>query len=152
MGNADAASRVLLAAPVHPHVHGERGSDAVTVMYITGSSPRTWGTLLDIPRVRQCLRFIPTYMGNAALIKRELGREAVHPHVHGERRTVKREPSRANGSSPRTWGTRHRLMDNRLRLRFIPTYMGNALDVLGDYPVLQVHPHVHGERPCITIK
>ena len=83
-------------------------------------------------RAAICLRFIPTYMGNA---------KRVFP---------KREDD--YGSSPRTWGT---LFAQIFTYRFIPTYMGNAVFTSQSINLFfAVHPHVHGERlrnACIAI-
>jgi len=146
MGNALSQSRTTTSPPVHPHVHGERALPLGAVLYVFGSSPRTWGTLPTDPIDHLVARFIPTYMGNAASRKRPKARGSVHPHVHGERSTNAPARPFPDGSSPRTWGTP---LDNKFgwsRRRFIPTYMGNAS--VRPFPTsgAPVHPHVHGER------
>ena len=50
-----------------------------------GSSPRTWGTHPCSFSDYSHLRFIPTYMGNAAGATPTPDTLPVHPHVHGER-------------------------------------------------------------------
>ena len=52
------------------------------------------------------MRFIPTYMGNAAVGRLSGCMDTVHPHVHGERETP--------------------IQQIVTDTRFIPTYMGNA--------------------------
>ena len=148
MGNAKCSCASHVRISVHPHVHGERSSSFTEPAISDGSSPRTWGTPSAIQEPALSTRFIPTYMGNAPdVLPLHLVR-LVHPHVHGERAEVPGiEPGRG-GSSPRTWGTLHAGVADTVPRRFIPTYMGNA-DLISDaIGVLEVHPHVHGERFC----
>ena len=126
MGNAHRDRLLPYSVSVHPHVHGERLSRTLKTISITGSSPRTWGTHALPARGSATVRFIPTYMGNAAEQGMPGNGYTVHPHVHGERLTPFSDRPTHYGSSPRTWGTRvHRIVQYRYR-RFIPTYMGNA--------------------------
>ena len=90
-------------------------------------------------------------MGNASRPLPKMWRTAVHPHVHGERIDNQRRDRRRCGSSPRTWGTLHPDIKPYLKLRFIPTYMGNARENTPADPSGSVHPHVHGERGCTPI-
>ena len=105
MGNAAGVDRPPPTPPVHPHVHGERVAYATIVYFITGSSPRTWGTRTRAPVRLSPERFIPTYMGNATRRRRRVFGGTVHPHVHGERMALAVSVIGAIGSSPRTWGT-----------------------------------------------
>jgi len=73
------------------------------------------------------IRFIPTYMGNATTNGIVSLWPSVHPHVHGERYVCRWLDDFNNGSSPRTWGTLTVLRTKNDRTRFIPTYMGNAI-------------------------
>jgi len=147
MGNALSQSRTTTSPPVHPHVHGERALPLGAVLYVFGSSPRTWGTLRRGNAQRPADRFIPTYMGNAPRM-RPLGRFlTVHPHVHGERHWITNSAGHVAGSSPRTWGTHLCVLSPQAERRFIPTYMGNALYFVESGSPISVHPHVHGERP-----
>ena len=50
----------------------------------------------------------------------------VHPHGRGERPLKELNLKSAGGSSPRAWGTPVFLPPSCLRLRFIPTGVGNA--------------------------
>jgi len=86
-------------------------------------------------------------MGNARSSLAVSSTHPVHPHVHGERAPGSGWYGNGNGSSPRTWGTRLHRNTRIHHLRFIPTYMGNAM-LFGDLDIyIAVHPHVHGERP-----
>ena len=126
MGNAVPCSQYPEVSTVHPHVHGERKVRQGSISRCSGSSPRTWGT--PCCRSSRCLRarFIPTYMGNAEHSRPAAATNSVHPHVHGERYMRGGGVPAPYGSSPRTWGTLVRKMPPALKLRFIPTYMGNA--------------------------
>ena len=65
MGNARRNFAPTKAITVHPHVHGERGVSYFVGKGFSGSSPRTWGTLVLMIHCFVYSRFIPTYMGNA---------------------------------------------------------------------------------------
>jgi len=146
MGNARENTPADPSGSVHPHVHGERAVNGSTELVATGSSPRTWGTRLYSDTDSVCMRFIPTYMGNAPAGLHEVRIGAVHPHVHGERQATAMDPAVGDGSSPRTWGTQTVGGVGEVSGRFIPTYMGNATESRETRRYDQVHPHVHGER------
>jgi len=128
MGNAAEGGRDQDLGPVHPHVHGERSTHLDVDVPPGGSSPRTWGTLR-----RTCC---------------SQTRSPVHPHVHGERPDSRIIVVFSSGSSPRTWGTPWLYLLMVTCIRFIPTYMGNALSSEILRTSCSVHPHVHGERIC----
>jgi len=65
MGNARYRKVSHFEYTVHPHVHGERFVFNSILFYFDGSSPRTWGTPLQLKIRIKGHRFIPTYMGNA---------------------------------------------------------------------------------------
>ncbi len=71
-------------------------------------------------------RFIPTRMGNTYRWQRPLSVGPVHPHTHGEHRSMRPMPICATGSSPHAWGTRFGVNLGDLLTRFIPTRMGNT--------------------------
>jgi len=149
MGNAYGVNLPSLLETVHPHVHGERSVPERIVEHLDGSSPRTWGTQERDPVFVDSVRFIPTYMGNAAASMGVRALVTVHPHVHGERSGAPPTSRLHPGSSPRTWGTLVMLFPLNLISRFIPTYMGNADPEPAPPTPSPVHPHVHGER-CIN--
>jgi len=128
MGNAGNTGGRTGRDEVHPHVHGERWHEVAEMPTSIGSSPRTWGTLHRQDTVSVYPRFIPTYMGNALSWLRLWLISPVHPHVHGERVVLAAAASWSCGSSPRTWGTPGRCLCNSAIGRFIPTYMGNAME------------------------
>ena len=72
-------------AAVHPHARGEQMPLGRPLVWVTGSSPRTWGTdMAGVNPVRQ---------------------RAVHPHARGEQCSTGNALGSSIGSSPRTWGT-----------------------------------------------
>jgi len=126
MGNAGNAVVAKFLFAVHPHVHGERRWVYSDTDSVCGSSPRTWGTHTDRVVDQQRRRFIPTYMGNASIVRTSTTVMTVHPHVHGERGMATVPNAERSGSSPRTWGTQVIAVGEPLVYGFIPTYMGNA--------------------------
>ena len=50
----------------------------------------------------------------------------VHPHACGEHIGSSSPRTRAFGSSPRMWGTLYKAELASLRMRFIPTHVGNT--------------------------
>ena len=126
MGNTLTWSGSRRRTTVHPHVHGEHGEPARGQKRVSGSSPRTWGTLSNHGDVWEMGRFIPTYMGNTRGDVLDDDTPRVHPHVHGEHCIS------AGMSGP--------------GVRFIPTYMGNTFQTSRESFKTSVHPHVHGEH------
>ena len=131
---------------VHPHVCGEHETPEKVQNDAAGSSPRVWGT----PRRRHWLldrsRFIPTCVGNTPAGTAQ-GRDLpVHPHVCGEHTAKALEELKKLGSSPRVWGTLQDLVDYAVRVRFIPTCVGNTAGSSAAHGRGSVHPHVCGEH------
>ncbi len=50
----------------------------------------------------------------------------VHPHACGEHIVSSSTRTRSFGSSPRMWGTLYKAELASLRMRFIPTHVGNT--------------------------
>ena len=71
--------------PVHPHACGEREYVPRSLVKVTGSSPRMWGTLVEDIQAEGEVRFIPTHVGNASKRENEVNEIMVHPHACGER-------------------------------------------------------------------
>ena len=131
---------------VHPHVCGEHVTRFSLCLQRTGSSPRMWGTQYIELHAVCVIRFIPTYVGNTEALSIGDIAGAVHPHVCGEHTCPLARKKCLRGSSPRMWGTLTEAIGFRLRVRFIPTYVGNTffrgtLQIKG-----AVHPHVCGEH------
>ena len=51
----------------------------------------------------------------------------VHPHRRGERAPLIAAINAKDGSSPQAWGTLGLIYYHKIKLRFIPTGVGNAL-------------------------
>ena len=133
--------------PVHPHGCGEHSQISyidkslrrfiptgvgntpalVSLMpFVSGSSPRVWGTPGVALRFAARYRFIPTGVGNTRRNVTLLLLTAVHPHGCGEHALGYDRIYNRYGSSPRVWGTRPVNNCVRLRWRFIPTGVGNT--------------------------
>ena len=120
--------------------------------YISGSSPRVWGTRY-LGSLCLCLcRFIPTGVGNAITAYVTIGCVAVHPHGCGERICAGVNPLSTAGSSPRVWGTPDTGQARHITHRFIPTGVGNAPLNASTLFSTPVHPHGCGERPMPVFK
>ncbi len=126
VGNRRRCDMGGILGAVHPHVCGEQVINIHGGNGLDGSSPRMWGTAEYPACGHVAPRFIPTYVGNSTSRPASGDQSAVHPHVRGEQRTIKRSLRSQRGSSPRTWGTGPRRGDVYPRLRFIPTYVGNS--------------------------
>jgi len=105
VGNTRYSHAFRRIGSVHPHVCGEHGItwEAKDTSY--GSSPRVWGTLRRQFPEMYSHRFIPTCVGNTALICFWAIHLPVHPHVCGEHVCACPAPVCSIGSSPRVWGT-----------------------------------------------
>ena len=90
---------------VHPHACGEHCPYRPTLLYIGGSSPRMWGTLLLSSLLSHPPRFIPTHVGNTPLALFNDVDISVHPHACGEHQCFFTTGTVFCGSSPRMWGT-----------------------------------------------
>ncbi len=146
VGNTCSTARKEPFMAVHPHACGEhKYCNDISPRY-DGSSPRMWGTRNRRPGEELCIRFIPTHVGNTSLQTDSHCYPAVHPHACGEHRTEEITQRVEDGSSPRMWGTPSEAGQGRLAQRFIPTHVGNTLNVSGSVCALAVHPHACGEH------
>ena len=109
---------------VHPHIRGAYALLLIRSALLPGSSPHTWGILLNFHGTKKQFRFIPTYVGHTLL-------KVCETHRYG-------------GSSPHTWGIRAGPEDREHRLRFIPTYVGHTVTHLYRDTPSSVHPHIRG--------
>ncbi len=146
VGNGSLSHVSLSKRAVHPHGGGERWPRQRNRWRSSGSSPRGWGTVLQVVRSTPAIRFIPTGVGNGTSSFCPPPARAVHPHGGGERVSFANPLRSPRGSSPRGWGTVFALPAQHAPCRFIPTGVGNG--VLGDHgrPSDSVHPHGGGER------
>ncbi len=136
---------------VHPHGRGEHIHCTAFIRSSFGSSPRTWGTLIDKEDRFRPQRFIPTDVGNINKLDCPAFFHSVHPHGRGEHHiNIIFFPINL-GSSPRTWGTSvcsNRRINND---RFIPTDVGNMKKATSLPAICAVHPHGRGEHGIMDI-
>ncbi len=146
VGNTSLEQSGSCGSPVHPHACGEHFELWVRHGYLSGSSPRMWGTPC-IP-LRHCsrLRFIPTHVGNTSGSLHFGQVTSVHPHACGEHICKIFRPCPFSGSSPRMWGTLFELTGYLGHRRFIPTHVGNTASLPYLLLSLSVHPHACGEH------
>ena len=110
-----------------------------------GSSPRMWGTRRDNHECGDCIRFIPTHVGNSRERVYSTASVPVHPHACGELARSRAMFGPGAGSSPRMWGTLVRAGDDAGIARFIPTHVGNSFHSHDHGAFAPVHPHACGE-------
>ena len=136
---------------VHPHIRGAYSLLRCHSSGGFGSSPHTWGILSGdgvrhVPR-----RFIPTYVGHTSLERQRFALCSVHPHIRGAYSTLFHVPAMGCGSSPHTWGIQYGYWEEtsdfgssphtwgipasapggNVAVRFIPTYVGHTIRLLG---------------------
>ena len=126
VGNRKKMSDKARQIAVHPHGRGEQVCYRNARTGGGGSSPRAWGTALDLICWRSSSRFIPTGVGNSRHRHRPGHDDSVHPHGRGEQ-------------------TSARLIITNL-VRFIPTGVGNSLVAIKIVRFMTVHPHGRGEQ------
>ena len=126
VGNTSGTTTDSSFLAVHPHACGEHPGRELQKSTLNGSSPRMWGTLTGQRAPRSDDRFIPTHVGNTAVLNLTNAIVAVHPHACGEHPSFHLRASNTAGSSPRMWGTRARGGSAREICRFIPTHVGNT--------------------------
>ena len=146
MGNTSAHRSSSATWPVHPHARGEHVRFAHASGTVSGSSPRTWGTLYLNRAVTNQRRFIHTHVGNTRCASLACRLLTVHPHARGEHLLFFERIHNMDGSSPRTWGTLFSRPDRRTGRRFIPTHVGNTSCTVRSMGALAVHPHARGEH------
>ena len=126
VGNTTTPGRRRIFAAVHPHASGEHYNRHHQQQLVLGSSPREWGTPLNVWLADCVRRFIPTRVGNTLPMAGVTDLKAVHPHASGEHPKRRVHAPVASGSSPREWGTRPHCHVEQPRRRFIPTRVGNT--------------------------
>jgi len=146
VGNTSPARRPATLRSVHPHARGEHTLPCWPHWYVSGSSPRPWGTRGEAVGRLQPSRFIPTPVGNTTARSTSTGSRPVHPHARGEHHAFPSIRAAAAGSSPRPWGTPAQPAAHGPRRRFIPTPVGNTHTSPISVPAPSVHPHARGEH------
>ena len=131
---------------VHPRGRGEQATRLGGAVSITGSSPRTRGTVTPAIKAEIDQRFIPADAGNRALGMSNAGASSVHPRGRGEQLPRPKKMGRLLGSSPRTRGTDRFSHDPGPPDRFIPADAGNSRVDVGATLDHAVHPRGRGEQ------
>ncbi len=145
-GQGPAPAPRTARSPVHPHVRGDRPIHASGLPKSRGSPPRAWGQVIEnaIGMVRT--RFTPTCVGTGDKASRVCARQAVHPHVRGDRSIAGKIGSTTPGSPPRAWGQEGCVDGLDERRRFTPTCVGTGRRTRSSTTTESVHPHVRGDR------
>ena len=91
-------------------------------------------------------RFIPTPVGNTPSGPLSRRSAAVYPHTCGEHATPVRPGRLQGGLSPHLWGTQIPYRQATVRLRFIPTPVGNTPRARPLRRSAPVYPHTCGEH------
>ncbi len=129
----------------HPHRRGELVQTGAYKRVDSGSSPQAWGTLAVGIDVARRLRVIPTGVGNSRSETCRPDRTPGHPHRRGELQWLASLAELNGGSSPQAWGTRLGAGVAALRVRVIPTGVGNSSTVAALIVRPAGHPHRRGE-------
>ncbi len=146
VGNTLLALMSWKGRSVHPHACGEHDHRQARWLPVGGSSPRMWGTRRARSLRETSSRFIPTHVGNTDDSRQSPRLCTVHPHACGEHARSVRCTPRADGSSPRMWGTLSGHGTARNHRRFIPTHVGNTTGLGRGVAPFTVHPHACGEH------
>ena len=65
MGTSIVTSQKQVRRKDHPHAYGDKVSDDTRELYMTGSSPRVWGQVVDEYYIHNDSGIIPTRMGTS---------------------------------------------------------------------------------------
>ena len=109
-----------------------------------GLSPRVWGNQTIATETKGVGRFIPTCVGQPVGATRRLDDFTVYPHVCGATYTGYAVQNDVPGLSPRVWGNPLDRVGETIRMRSIPTCVGQPLIMSSIKSVLTVYPHVCG--------
>ena len=149
-GNTVGRCRVRWIRWDHPRVCGEHPSGPHELAWITGSSPRMRGTLLESSQLLYIERIIPAYAGNTPNANISALSIWDHPRVCGEHKPTTKRSARIRGSSPRMRGTPDRLAEDFRYDGIIPAYAGNTSGGRSSRPSSRDHPRVCGEHRDVT--
>ncbi len=144
VGHTRCAKRRWPGGPVHPHIRGAYISPRHSAERLSGSSPHTWGILVNRHLQEIRVRFIPTYVGHTGINIEVHARRPVHPHIRGAYFSLTSPGKSLAGSSPHTWGIRKTQTTGPTNRRFIPTYVGHTQTHMHHRISSTVHPHIRG--------
>ena len=136
----------------HPHAGGEILILRSVIGQPAGPSPRRWGNLMGLRRVRFRQRAIPTQVGKSHPYPNSPNALSGHPHAGGE---IERETFASScrvGPSPRRWGNLADCNVGILNARAIPTQVGKSPHGPTSSKSTSGHPHAGGEITMRTIQ
>ena len=90
-------------------------------------------------------------MGNIRKDRAKQREAAVHPHTRGEHPDTLKATAIKAGSSPHPWGTFGLQVVDVVKLRFIPTPVGNIGGWRRQAGPSAVHPHTREEHPTVLL-
>ena len=129
VGNTGLGRSYGALGPVYPHTCGEHKHVQISLLAQNGLSPHVWGTRKASGQRPAGPRFIPTRVGNTPGTRRPCTAEPVYPHTCGEHSLTDFTGVLTNGLSPHVWGTHRTGRAGRPGWRFIPTRVGNTLNI-----------------------
>ena len=145
-GNTSRPPISTARSAVHPRGRGEHIIWFLSLLLITGSSPRARGTPLKVGIAGGVSRFIPAGAGNTFANHDGVGPGTVHPRGRGEHCLLVRGSTEPTGSSPRARGTPGPDRSRAARGRFIPAGAGNTQKAQIWVHAATVHPRGRGEH------
>ena len=124
VGHSGGGVATVSYSSVHPHIRGAYLTTSTLALSPSGSSPHTWGILLQFTPTQSSPRFIPTYVGHTKNCFTMQQTPPVHPHIRGAYLSLCFQAAHI--------------------VRFIPTYVGHtSWRCSTGYP-RAVHPHIRG--------
>ncbi len=91
-------------------------------------------------------RIIPTRVGTRIQCTDEYTSDEDHPHACGDKHTILKMRTAAEGSSPRVWGQEYRRSVKVTDKRIIPTRVGTSIASICHVRQSRDHPHACGDK------
>ena len=150
-GNTPWVGTTIDDAEDHPRACGEHPFRSSRIEFLTGSSPRMRGTLLDLQDLAGHSRIIPAHAGNTRSPMRSVSRCRDHPRACGEHNWSDMQTMREPGSSPRMRGTQTMGARTIQQSGIIPAHAGNTVRYVGGDAGPVDHPRACGEHTIIVM-
>ena len=145
-GSTSVCEFVNLRHGDHPRVCGEHKAMPLSLIMMTGSSPRMRGARHNRVRHFAYVGIIPAYAGSTSHDWYSGLRSRDHPRVCGEHVVAVELESEMVGSSPRMRGAHNSDRDGSLNQRIIPAYAGSTHRSRSLTRRRWDHPRVCGEH------
>lgn len=133
----------------HPRSRGEHIEVGRAHFRVSGSSPLTRGTLLQVQLLLLFTRLIPARARNTVSPRRSPPNDRAHPRSRGEHASPTIKGATPVGSSPLARGAQSVPGARSCFLRLIPTRAGNIGATATGGRTNQAHPRSRGEHPVI---